>query len=77
MQTYSAVDYWTPAWIYPRSRLRERFPRRRALRHHFIFEVVPPIPVEPVGKIYFDAIQPAPSGFEAIQVSFSGFEALQ
>ncbi|MBS0263900.1 MAG: hypothetical protein JSS02_18320 [Planctomycetes bacterium] len=25
---YSAVDYWTPGWNYPRSRLREPFPRR-------------------------------------------------
>ena len=28
-QHYSAVNYWTPCWIYPRSRLREPFPRRR------------------------------------------------
>ena len=29
MQHYSAVNYWTPTWTYPRSRLREPFPRRR------------------------------------------------
>jgi len=28
MQHYSAVNYWTPGWVYPRSRLREPFPFR-------------------------------------------------
>jgi hypothetical protein len=26
---YSSINYWTPGWTYPRSRLREPFPRRR------------------------------------------------
>ena len=31
----------------------------------------------PVGKIYFDAVQFAGSGFEQLQDSYSGFDAVQ
>lgn len=29
MQNYNPFNYWTAGWTYPRSRLREPFPRRR------------------------------------------------
>jgi hypothetical protein len=29
---YSAANYWTPGWVYPRSQMREPFPRKERAR---------------------------------------------
>jgi hypothetical protein len=39
MQHYSAVNYWTPGWTYPRERLREPFPRQRCRFAPAVFNI--------------------------------------
>lgn len=48
MQHYSCIGYWTACWTYPRSRLRETFPRRSrksSFAALFVSGISPPPPV--------------------------------
>jgi len=62
VQTYSCLDYWTACWTYPRSRLREPFPRRSRRRDVFAALLPPPSPVIPV--------QGAPFVLDSLNESF-------
>jgi hypothetical protein len=47
---YSALTYWTPGWTYPRTRLREPYPRdhrRRTEAVGMASGIVPARPVKP------------------------------
>lgn len=74
MQHYSAANYWTPGWVYPRGRLREPFPRRVRRIPIALFGSV--APVVPTGRIFCDALAAGFSGAEAAQTSFAGADAL-
>lgn len=43
MMYYSAANYWTPGWIYPRGKLREPFPRHRRVLLAALIPIVPRI----------------------------------
>lgn len=48
MQHYSAANYWTPGWVFPRERLREPFPRRRRRHAAQVLAAVAHIPLPDV-----------------------------
>jgi hypothetical protein len=73
---YSAVNYYTRGWVYPRRRIREPFPRRRYDNPIVLFPPPGPPPFSPVGVMYVDALNPAFSGAEVVQSGLSGFEAV-
>lgn len=70
MERYSASNYWTAGWTYPRDFIRQPFPSRR-FRKPFPITVIPvPIVAGPGGRIV--TAQAMSPGAIAAQVLVNG-----